>query len=147
MPYICRDTIDNFGCGQTAFWTVVMEKERIIPYLIEKLDDTTRTEAIVPNIGGNWTVSDIAYSALREIIKGIPTFDLLGVPFDKNGCGDCSYWFYLREDMKNRQNFKVKVNNWYLVNKEKLVWVESDRVLTCDCAFRHPNGGHFEIKK
>lgn len=147
MPYICRDSINDFGCGQTVFWTVVMEKEKIIPYLIEKLDDTTRTEAIVQIIGGNWTVSDIAYSALQEIIKGIPTFELLGVPFDKNGCGDCSYWFYLREDIKNRQNFKIKIKNWYIENKENLIWVESDRVLTCDCTYRHPNGGYFEIKK
>ena len=147
MCYICRDTIDTYGCGQATFWTVVIEKENIIPYLIDKLNDTTKTTAIVQNFGGQWTVADIAYSALREIIIDIPTFELIGVPFDDNGCGYCAYWNHLREDLTNRQNFKKNLNKWYEINKSKLVWVESNRVLTCDCSFKHPNQGHFEIKK
>lgn len=146
MPYICRDTIDTGGCGQTAFWTVVTEQLDIIPYLLHQLDDTTKTEAYVPYFGGKWTVADVAYSAIQEIINDIPTFAILGVPFDTDGCGYCAYWNHLRRDVKNRQEFKANVTKWYHDNKDKLIWVDSNKVLTCDCSFKHPNGGHYKVK-
>jgi len=146
MPYICRDTIGTAGCGQIEFWDVVQEGKEIIPFLIEKLSDTTTTPAYVPNFGGNWTVADISFLAIQEIIKGVPTFDLLGVLFDSEGCGYCSYWNHLRLDIKNREAFKKNLSNWYDDIKNRLLWVESDEILTFDCNFSHPNGGHYEIK-
>jgi hypothetical protein len=70
MPYI--------GCGDKIFWRIVEQKQEIIPLLLEKMVDTTQAEVSVPNFGGQYTVADIAYNALEEIIKDIPTFDLLG---------------------------------------------------------------------
>jgi hypothetical protein len=149
MPYICRDTVPtklSNGCGDKIFWRTVQQKQSIVNLLMDKLSDTTQTEAFVPNFGGQYTVADIAYTALQEIIKGIPTFELLGVKFDKNGCGYCSYWTHLQKNIKNRRKFQVNVQSWYENNKENLVWVTSSQILTCDCAGRHPNGGHFELK-
>lgn len=147
MPYICRDTIDTDGCGDAIFWQVVKYKLDIIPNLINKLNDTTKTSASVPFMGGQWTVADIAFSAIQEIIKDIPTFDLLGVQYNPNGFGYNVYWYHLRADFNNRQEFKEKVTIWYKDNKNKLVWVVSDMTLTCDCSFKHPNGGHYELKQ
>lgn len=160
MPYACevifdkntpynRDTmIYNVGCGDKYFWQVVKGKQEIIPLLLDKLDDTTQTEAYVPYFGGQYTVADIAYTALKEIIKDIPTFDLLKIKFDTNGCGYCSYWNYLRKEIKNRRKFKAAVSGWYDKNKANLVWVTSNQFLTFDISgFNHPNGGHFELKK
>jgi len=160
MPYACeipldksapynRDTlIFNIGCGDRYFWQVVKGKQEIIPLLLDKLDDTTQTEASVPYIGGQYTVADIVYTALQEIINDIPTFELLKIKFDTNGCGYCSYWNYLRKDIKNRKKFKVAVTNWYNKNKTNLVWVTSNQFLTFDrSGFNHPNGGHLELKK
>ncbi len=150
MPYICHDTLAtelSFGCGDPIFWQVVKQKQDIIPFLLDKLSDTTQTETSVPYFGGQYTVADIAYTALQELIKDIPTFELLGVKFDKNGCGYCSYWNHLQKDLKNRKKFQTNVRNWYDKNKTNLVWVKSNQILTCDCARRHPNGGHFELKQ
>lgn len=160
MPYACevlldvntpynRDTmIYNIGCGDKYFWQVVKGKQEVIPLLLDKLDDTTRTEASVPYFGGQYTVADIAYTTLQEIIKDIPTFDLLKIKFDTNGCGYCSYWNYLRKDVKNRLKFKVAVVDWYDKNKPNLFWLKSNQFLTFDTSgFNHPNGGHFELKK
>ena len=146
MAYIC-ESVDGVGCGDRIFWKVVRQKESIIPLLLDKLTDTTKTEAIVPNFGGQWTVADIAYTALEEIIKGVPTFELLGISFDSDGCGYCAYWNHLRKDFKNRVNFQNAVSTWYHKNKPDLVWVTSNDFLTCDCRGKHPNGGHFEVKK
>jgi hypothetical protein len=160
MPYACevilksntstnRDTmIYNIGCGDRFFWQAVKGKQEIIPLLLGKLDDTTQTEASVPYFGGQYTVADIAYTALQEIVKDIPTFDLLKIKFDTNGCGYCSYWNYLRKDIKNRRKFKIAVTGWYDKNKSYLYWVTSNQFLTCNViGINHPNGGHFELKK
>lgn len=142
MPYICETGI----CGDKLYWDAVSIGRSNIEPLIDKLDDTTSTIANVVLFGGNYTVADIAYSTLSEIIHNIPTFDLLGVPFDHEGCGYCSYWQHLNKDFSNRQKFKEAVKNWYHKKKDNLVWVESQNFSTCDCRGQHPNGGHYELK-
>ncbi len=144
MPYICEGVSK---CGEEIFWNVVKLKEKGIPFLIEKLNDSTETKAGVVLFGGNHTVADIAYVALEEIIHGIPTFKLLGTEFDKEGCGYCEYWNFLRKDYQNRLNFKIAVENCYNENKNYLVWISNNEFSSCDCNGKHPNEGHYEIKK
>lgn len=160
MPYMCEVIRKNeallkkeslsfdVGCGDQLLWKVVLGKQEVIPFLLKKLDDTTLTQATVPFFGGNYTVADIAYVALEEIIKGKPIFELLTTKFDSEGCGYCAYWNYLRNDINNRKKFKHAVTTWYETNKNKLVWVKSDQFLTCEIVgAKHPNGGHFELQK
>jgi hypothetical protein len=157
VPYACEATgelfendslIYNIGCGDRFFWEAVKGKREIIPFLIEKLADTTQTTASVPYYGGQYAVADVAYTALQEIVDGVPTFELLGMEFDAHGCGYCSYWIYLRNDIQNRNRFKAAVRSWYDENRTKLIWVKSNKVLTFDLsAFSHPNRGHFEVKQ
>ena len=142
MPYICESRI----CGDKLYWDAVSIGLSNIELLIDKLDDSTSTIANVVLFGGNYKVADIAYSILSEIIHNIPTFDLLGVPFDQEGCGYCAYWQHLNKDFSNRQKFKEEVKNWYHKNNDNLVWVESQNFSTCDCKGQHPNGGHYELK-
>lgn len=143
MPYICRYEL----CGDNLFWNVVQMRQGVVELLIDRLDDTTLTKANVVLFGGDYKVADIAYVALKEIIQDIPTFELLGVEFDTNGCGYCSYWNHLNKDFKNRQEFKNAVKDWYFKNKDNLIWVANNKYTSCDCQAKHPNEGHFEIKK
>jgi hypothetical protein len=143
MPYMCESELPyGVGCGSKIFWKVVQQKDTIIPFLIDGLTDTTTTEAYVPNFGGQYAVGDIAYFALNEIINEVPTFELLGVAFDSQGCGFCSYWNYLRNDIANRKRFQNRVRNWYKTNKSNLIWVPSGQPFT-----GHHNGGMFQLKK
>jgi hypothetical protein len=82
---------------------------------------------------------------LQEIIADIPTFELLGIEFDKHGCGYCSYWYHVRENNRNRKNFQKAVRNWYEENKNQLVWVESFHSATGDC-FIVPTKGHYKVQ-
>lgn len=152
MPYICRDVIENGdsfnpGCGSKIYWDVVMLKKAALPLLLEKIDDSTSTEVSVPYFGYTYTVADIAYVAICEIIHGIPTFDLLPVNFDTNGCGYCSYWQHLNTDYQNRKDFQKALQYWCDSNKDNLVWVESNYFSSCDCSGIHPNKGHYELNK
>lgn len=152
MPYICEGNFDDreatsTACGDPRFWQVVKLKENAIPYLLEKLNDATPTKASVPNFGYAYSVADIAYVALEEIIHGVPTFELLGVEFDKEGCGYCAYWEHLNRGEAKREQFKTAVQNWYTSHQDNLVWIENDYFSSCDCHGTHPNGGHFELSK
>ncbi len=143
MPYISENGLS----GDKLYWEVVVLRDNGIELLIDKLDDTTLTSAPILYFGGNYTVADIAFTALSEIIHKIPTFELLGVPFDEEGCGYCSYWQHLNENLERRQKFKIAVREWYHKNKRNLMWVESNDFYTCDCKGKHPNQGHYELKQ
>lgn len=151
MPYICRSApiattpLPVPGCGDPLFWRVVQQKLDIVPLLIDKLTDTSETVAIVSNFGGQYTVADIAHSAILEIVR-MPTYVLLKVRFDNKGCGDCSYWKHVRSSYTNRIKFQTEVRAWYKANKMKLSWAASNDFATCDCSFPHPNGGHYAVK-
>jgi len=138
VPYIRN-------CDDPIFWRIVSKGLDIVPHLIDKMTDTKQLDYYVPNFGGKYTVADIAYQALEEIIGDIPTFELLGIEFDKSGCGYCTFWWHVRESKKNRKLFLQAVRKWYNDNKDALVWVESSHTVTGDC-FR-PGGGHYEVNK
>lgn len=139
MPYICEG---GSGCGDSHFWNVVRQKQAIVPFLIEKISDTTEIEVFVPNFGGYYSIGDVAYTAMTEIIHGIPTFKLLGVKFDKHGCGYCAYWNHVRENPLQRLKFQKKVRQWYERNKNHLTWVNSNGRWD-----QTPNKGYFEFRR
>lgn len=137
VPYIQN-------CNDPVFWHIVDKGLDIIPHLTNKMTDTRQIDSYVPNFGGKYTVADVAYIAIQEIIGDIPTFDLLGVEFDVE-CGYCSYWFYVRESKENRRKFQQAVDKWYRENKDALIWVDYPQTVVGEC-FR-PDGGHYEVKK
>lgn len=144
MPYLCGMGIES-GCATQTFWNLVMLKQEAIPVLLDRLTDSTTTSAGVSVFGFNYTVADIAYSALQEIVHGIPTLLLMGIDPAKSTCPFCDYWEYLRADYRNRLKFQKAVKNWYKKAKPQLVWVESNKFATCDCGTNHPNKGHYEL--
>ncbi len=145
LPYIGK--YGELGCGDVIFWKLVKKKLEIVPLLIEKVNDTTKVNVYVPNFGGKYTVGDAAYVAISEIIKGIPTFDLLDVEFDREGCGYCSYYFHLRSSVAHRNKFQKALSKWYGKNNKKLIWIEDNRILTGDCSGEHPNKGHYIVQE
>jgi hypothetical protein len=144
MPYLCGGGYIS-GCASQIYWDVIVLKEAAIPYLIDKLDDSTTTYASVSLLGIYYTTADVAYWALQEIIHGIPTLQLMGLKTDATSCNFCMYWDYLRKDYRNRLKFRKAVHRWYKKNKQNMVWVVSNKFENCDCGTKHPNGGHYEV--
>lgn len=151
MPYMCTGHIDEVpwspGCGDSIFWDALSYKEAIIPHLLDRLDDTTPSEAYVPNFGGIYTVGDISLVALKMLIWAIPVRDFVITLDDlEEEYGNWEYWDYIRERTENRAKFKNWMNSWYNVNKDKFVWVESDIISECECGvLNNPAGGHFIV--
>lgn len=145
MPYLPELS------GDSLYWTVVKEKLNIVPFLIEKLNDTTMTVATVPNFGGNYTVADIVYQAMSEIIKDIPTLEFV-IKSDNPAGGYWYYWDYVRGGYANRLTFQTKVKVWFEQNKLNLDWKEDTRTYRTapDWKFpsdKHPAGGHYVLKQ
>ncbi len=145
MPYIPELS------GDSLFWIVIKQKKEIIPFLIKKLDDTTKTTAIVPNFGGNYTVADIAYFAITKIIHNIPTNEFINNISSSHKNGNWLYWEYTRKNIKNRKKLKHKINIWYKLNKHNLIWVRYKRKFRSanDWKFEkniHPLGGYYKLK-
>jgi len=152
MPYIC-DRIDNsewaVGCGDSIFWDAVSQGREIIPYLLERICDSTQSKAYVPNFGGIYTVGDISLVALQMLVWDIPVLELAedpNHPEPRNGYW--GYWKYVRRNHENRVKFGERVIAWYESKKDHLVWIESGEIRECDCGIlENPAGGHFEINK
>lgn len=126
------------ACGERGY--------SIIPYLIAKIDDSTQTNLTVTNFGGVYTVGDLAYLALQEIIADIPTFELLGIDCNsENDCGYGKYWSHLRENNENKHSFRLAVQDWYYKIDHFFVWKDSNLSSVGDC-FKKPNvKGHYEV--
>lgn len=143
MPYLPKLS------GDSLFWVIVQQKKSIIPCLIRKLSDTTQTKINVPNFGGNYTLGDIANSALMEIMK-FPSLDL--VDHKTEGSGYLDYWTFVRSSYKNRILYQKRVKDWYIQHEEKLVWkIDSMAYRTShDWKFKskqHPAGGYYKLNK
>lgn len=141
VPYI-----EN--CTDPIFWRIVSKGKSIVPLLINKLTDTRALkEVYVPNFGGEYTVADVAYTALCEIIPDIPTFELLPVEFDEKGCGYCAYWSHLRAKKQNRKRFKKAVREWYNSHEDYLEWSEEQKTSnTGDCS-KPVKSGSYKVKE
>ena len=144
MPYI-----PEFS-GDSVYWIAVKEKLLVVPYLIEKLDDTTATNASVPNFGGNYTVADISYQVLSDIIHGMPTKQFVDTTNLKTLSlgGYWYYWEYVRSSYDNRKQFKQRIKSWFLENKRNLLWIEDTTIYRDDFGkeMKNPAGGYYKVK-
>lgn len=143
MPYIPEMS------GDQAFWDLNKEKDKILPALIERLSDTTKTQANVPNFGGVYTIGDVCTRAIEELIKDFPTVDLIE-PDVKEHNGYWPYWLFIR-DYKNRLEFQRRVKDWYQKNRKNLVWEVDNKVYAVNdsaggSSMKRPAGGYYVLK-
>jgi hypothetical protein len=137
--------------GDSTFWEITKDKS-ILPYLIDRISDTTQTNAPVPYFGGNYTIGDVCVTAIETLIRELPTVKLITNNeqlIDEKGYG--VYWEYVRSSVSNRNEFKNRLRSWYKKNKDELVWVADDNLYpTADSESapvkKLPAGGFYVIK-
>ena len=99
----------------------------------------------MPNFGGNYTVSDVCFAAISEIIHDLPIDELIP-GFDKEkGFGE--YWQYVRQSKDNRQTLEKELSDWFKDNREHLVWVPDTNKYRTAVNWKfgdtHPSGGYY----
>jgi hypothetical protein len=148
MPYVCSDLCaGGAGCGDATFWRVVRRGKRALHALQTRLDDRTPTKATIPNFGKKYTVADVAFLAMKEIVPELSGYDLMRIEVSEE-CGDCAWWRFVNGPKANRTNLKAAVEKWLTVHEQSLVWTKGSRIVGMDCLDRcdHPAGGHFELR-
>jgi hypothetical protein len=115
LQYLKADTLD---CNATLYWKIISEGEKAIPFLIDKLTDTTQTNVSHSCKVTKLNVGEVAYFALQQIAF-FPAFAITHIQFDViygNGCW--SFFDYLF-DNANRKDYQNLVRQWYETNKTK----------------------------
>jgi hypothetical protein len=146
MPYFPELT------GDSIFWEITRDR-KIIPYLIERISDTTRTKAPVLFFGGDYSIGDICLTAIEQLIHGFSTVYLIEKDekvIDEKGYN--VYWEFVRSSFENRNEFQIRVKAWYKENKRNLVWVEDNNLYPIEdkegsVMKKIPAGGFYQIKK
>lgn len=136
--------------GDSLFWELVKIDSSEIQTLINNIDDSSMTNVNVPNFGGNYTVGDICFEALKHIIYDIDTKSFIPDSIDKSD-GYHYYWNFVRASNSNRAAFKNEVLNWYETVKYTLIWVEDiqEKRVARDWQYSsktHPAKGYYKQK-
>ena len=91
-----------------------------IPYLVDKVGDTTATSIRIPCSTHNLTIGDIAFALLNDIIP-IPMHYVTGSQWDVFSCDTLptGTWDYLHDD---RNRFQNELRRFFASSKGK-TWV------------------------
>jgi hypothetical protein len=107
--------------GDSLYWALAMEGLKIVPDLIDIIDDTTETDINIQNRDGYYTIGDISLSILQEIIYDLP---ILSIIDSKKGYdGPLNYYEFARYGVENRNYLKTALHYWFAGNREKLIWI------------------------
>ena len=125
------------------YWRVVATGKDAIPFLIDKLDDTTHIQTSLTCKTTNVKLGDICFKALTEIFN-IPLFYVTHQQFDyfdQNGCQQ-GVFTYLDN---NRQKFKSQILAYYMKYKTKLKYIRYDKNYKNDCKKKYKIFGYYNI--
>ena len=109
---------ENLYCSADLYWRIVAKGKEAIPFLIDKLNDTTQTNVSHHCKATKLNVGDISYFALQQIAF-FPAFHITNLQFDViygNGCW--SFFDYLF-DNANKSGYQDLVRKWYDKNRTK----------------------------
>lgn len=115
LQYMKADTLD---CKATMYWKIIFQGEKAIPFLIDKLSDTTQTNISHSCKMTKLNVGEVAFFAMQQIAF-FPTFLITHIQFDViygNGCW--SFFDYLFNNA-NKSGYQDLVRKWYGKNKTK----------------------------
>ena len=131
-----------FACNST-YWHVVVKGKEVIPFLIDKLDDTTATEISLTCKPTDVKLGDICFEALTEICS-IPIFYITHLQFDlidENGCQH-GVFNYLAN---NRQKFKEQIRVYYEKYKNDLKFIRYQKDYQNDCKKMNGIFGYYDV--
>jgi hypothetical protein len=114
LQFLETDTLD---CKADLYWRIVSKGEQAIPFLIDKLDDTTRTNISFRCKVTKLNIGEVSYFALTEIAS-FPAFVITNLQFDLSEHGCWNFFGYLF-DNSNKSEYKRMVKEWYSINQSK----------------------------
>lgn len=115
LQYLKVDTLD---CNASLYWRLVAKGDKAIPFLIDKLNDTTLTKLSNSCKATKLNVGEVSYFALQQIAF-FPAFVITHIQFDVIYSNDCWSFFDYFFNNGNKRQYQDLVRKWYDSNKEK----------------------------
>lgn len=131
-----------FDCN-SVYWKVVATGKDAIPFLIDKLDDTTNTQISLTCKRTNVKFGDICYEALTEIFN-IPLFYVTQMQFDFIDQYGCQQGVLTYLD-NNRQKFKAQILAYYDKYKADLKFTRYTKDYKNDCKKKNKIFGYYDV--
>ena len=118
LQYLKEDTLD---CKADLYWRIISKGDQAIPFLIDKLTDTTQTRVKYHCKKTRLNVGEVAQFALTQIAD-FPAFLVTKIQFDviiidDTGEGCWSFYDFLFIN-SNKLRYQKDVRTWY--DREKL---------------------------
>ncbi len=129
LQYSKADTLD---CGATLYWRIISQSDKAIPFLIDKLSDTTLTNISYKCKLTKLNVSEVAYFALQQIAS-FPAFVITHIQFHVYNDNNCWSFFDYFFNNANKKNYQELVLQWYSKNKTKFKAKKISRKNLTDC--------------
>ena len=105
---------DTLNCNADLYWRIIAKGKTAIPFLIEKLTDTTQINIRFRCKKPRLNVGEVAHFALTQIAE-FPVF----LQFDFFTDGGCwSFYEYLFNNA-NKAEYRKRVQEWYDQQKGK----------------------------
>ena len=109
---------DTFNCEVDIYWRIIAKGKAVVPFLIEKLTDTTPTNIKYHCKKTKLNVGEVAHFALTQIAE-FPAFVVTKIKFDfSNDQGCWSFYDYLFNNAA-KSEYKKSVQEWYDKQKGK----------------------------
>ena len=141
LHYIKGDTLD---CNADIYWRIIAQGDKAIPFLIQKLDDTTNTNIHFICKNGTLNVAEIAYKALDEIVilpMAVIVPHIQFDHFDGDGCWSFYKYFYINN---NKAAFKKNMNEWYSPNRFRIKKIS--KVNMTDCRLKYKIFNYYKAR-
>ena len=111
---------DTLDCTADLYWRIIAKGDKAIPFLIDKLTDTTETRIRFHCKKTTLNVGEIAQFALLQIAE-FPAFVVTKMQFDvitidETGQGCWSFYDFLFIN-SNKLRYQNDVRNWYAKEK------------------------------
>jgi len=113
---------DNLDCSADLYWRIIAKGDKAIPFLIDRLTDTTPTGVIDHCKKTILNVGELSQFALVQIAD-FPAFLVTKLQFDYiiidetgKACSNFYDFFFMNS---NKQRYQTDVRNWYTKQKLK----------------------------
>lgn len=119
LQFLKSDTLD---CSADLYWRIIAKGDKAIPFLIDKLIDTTKTSVKYHCKKTTLNVGEIAQFALTQIAD-FPAFLITKMQFDAiiiddthEGCWSFYDFLFINS---NKPRYQINVRDWYDKEKSK----------------------------
>ena len=103
---------DTLNCNADLYWRIIAKGKAAIPFLIEKLTDTTPTSIKYHCKKTKLNVGEVAHFALTQIAE-FPAFAVTKIQFDFFTNAGCWIFYEYLFNNTNKAVYRKSVQEWY----------------------------------